>query len=171
MARAGWPAAQATSQPGVSTLMNSELVNFENARLNEMVAAFKKRSKAIKHQSCDIEFSREEDEDHERLNIDCDQLASPTIQIRISIWDDGAMYFRTCQGSKNGWIFNIQFYGVAFDIDSEKLVSNFESGLNLTGEEELMQLWKDISPYKQWVLTSKSSRSSKASFHSAFSVG
>jgi hypothetical protein len=76
-------------------------------------------------------------------------LDTPQIQIRISLWDDGAMFFRTCQGAKKGWKFNIQFYGKAFDITAENIVANFENGLNMKKEKELIALWKDISPYKE----------------------
>ena len=38
-------------------------------------------------------FSGELEEEQERLNIDCEYLDFPVVQIRISVWDDGAFYY------------------------------------------------------------------------------
>ena len=129
--------------------MKREIPTFSENRLNGLMAAFRKRSKAIKHRGGPLVFTKEEEEGYERLNIDCCQIGPPPIQIRISVWEDREMYFRTCQSSKNGWRFNIGFYGKAFLVDEAKIVSNFEESLYLSDKDELMSSWGRISPYME----------------------
>lgn len=127
--------------------MKSEMPTFSEKRLNGLTAAFKNRGKAIKHRGCVLAFTGETDQGFERLNIDCDQIGSPPIQTRVSVWDDGRMYFRTCQSAKRGWRFSVEMFGNAFLIDEAKLVSIFEESLAVSDEDELMSLWGEVDPY------------------------
>jgi hypothetical protein len=127
--------------------MNKELPNFATDYLNEVATAFKKRNKAIQYKGRNFTFDKEIDNNKERLNVDF--VAANSTQVRVSIWEDGIMYFRICLGSKKGWIFNIQFYGDATNIRVNELVETFEESIHLSTEEKLMAVWKNINPYKE----------------------
>ena len=92
-------------------------------------------------------FSGELEEEQERLNIDCEHLDFPVVQIRISVWDDGVFYYRTCQSQKIGWKFMVQLYGNVENTAPGTIVTNFENSINLSNEESLLSIWKEIDPY------------------------
>jgi hypothetical protein len=48
------------------------------------------------------------DKGYERLDLDFVQF--PRDQVRLSIWEDGVIWFRACRGSKKGWIYCHSFY-------------------------------------------------------------
>ncbi|MEO0364346.1 MAG: hypothetical protein AAF265_02515 [Pseudomonadota bacterium] len=127
--------------------MQIDVPVFSEQRLNGLTAAFRNRGKAIKHRGCVLAFTRETDLGFERLNIDCDQIGSPPIQTRVSVWNDGRMYFRTCQSAKKGWKFCVEMYGDAFLINEAKLVSIFEKSLGVSDEDELRSHWGAVDPY------------------------
>jgi len=133
----------------VSTGMNMESPAFLSERLNEIVAAFGRRSKAIKHRICKLEITREDDDGDERLNVDCRGLESPPVQTRVSIWPDGGIYCRKCQGSKKGWRFNIELHGDAADVAPGEIVKLFEGSLGIEDENELMSSWRIVEPHRQ----------------------
>lgn len=91
-------------------------------------------------------FTREVDQDFERMNIDCEQVGSPPIQTRISVWSDGRLYFRTCQSAKKGWRFKLEMVGNAFLVDEAEVVRFFEESLSLSDDGELMSLWEKVEP-------------------------
>ncbi len=119
---------------------------FEADFLTAAASAFRGRSKAIKYAVRSFEFSKELDDGLERLNIDCEYWASPSYQLRLSLWSDGFLYYRTCQRSKGGWRHNIAFTGRGNAIDPEVIVSLFEQGISLADQAELLELWAGVSP-------------------------
>ena len=48
------------------------------------------------------------DKGHERLDFDLVLFSRD--QVRLSVWDDGVIWFRACRGSKNGWVYCHSFY-------------------------------------------------------------
>lgn len=126
--------------------MQKEYPKFISGRLNEIVLAFRKRSKAIKHHACSIEFTKENKDGLERLNIDAEHLNSPPVQIRISIWGDNEFYFGMHQSAKLGWKIQIQFNGNATGINPKDIVLCFENTLHKSDRSELLEVWKCMSP-------------------------
>lgn len=127
--------------------MKIDVPVFSEQRLNDLSAAFRNRGRAIKHRGCVLALTKEMDLGFERLNMDCDQIGSPPIQTRVSVWNDGRMYFRTCQSAKKGWKFSVKMYGDAYLINEAMLVSIFEKSLGVSDEDELMSLWGAVDPY------------------------
>ena len=121
-------------------------MNIENEYLNKVVTAFKTRSKAIKHRGCKINFSYDNENGLERLNIDGEYLDTPPVQIRLSIWDDGEIYYRTCQSQKIGWKHKIELSGNVSGIKPEQVESLFESGIHIKDDAELLNLWRVTTP-------------------------
>lgn len=125
-----------------------DLPSFSEERLNNIVRAFTKRSKALKHHSCSVAFEKELEDGSERLNIDCDVLDRPPIQVRLSVWTDGVAYFRTCQSAKQGWRFNIQLSGTLIDIEPIVIEERFEDSIRESEENRLLEIWKEFNPYQ-----------------------
>ena len=120
-------------------------MNIESNLLNGVISAFNKRSKTLKHCGCKLTCTNEYDQGYERLNIDCEYLNTPPIQIRLSILSDGAMYFRTCQSQKIGWKHCIEFHGDISGIPPEKIEKLFEQALHLKDEKQLLKLWEKVA--------------------------
>ncbi len=55
---------------------------------------------------CRVDLSS--DKGHERLDFDFSLF--PCDQVRLTVWDDGVIWFRACRGSKKGWIYCHSFY-------------------------------------------------------------
>jgi len=90
----------------------------------------------------------------ERLNADAGtQEARPT-QIRLSIWLDGALWFRACQPAKQGWAFLFAFHGQLRAPLTRDLLAWFEQTLGLVHgstrapdcEERLLSVWNAVTP-------------------------
>ncbi len=125
--------------------MKSNLPAFKDDRLNEIVAAFAGRSKALKHKVKNIIVSREIDDGYERLNIDCKTYMSPPYQIRLSLWCDGGAFFRTCQSSKTGWQHNVCLSGSLGNLEPQIIEKRFEKIIHHYEHKELQELWPELS--------------------------
>ena len=129
----------------VSTQMNNNIIVFDNSNLKNIVEAFRRRSKSLKHRGCVISFTKEIDEYHERLNIDCEMLATPVYKIRFSIWNDGEAYFRTCQASKRGWKHLVELSGDLSNLEPGVIARRFENSLHLTDSGNLQTVWSELT--------------------------
>ena len=95
----------------------------DSALLVEILAAFRRRSKAIKHKvtrwsaECDIE------EGLERLDIDFCPYGP---EIRLSVWQDGCLLVRVCQASKSGWLVNYTVEASVAQASASDIVSATE---------------------------------------------
>ena len=128
--------------------INSVIV-CNNAFLLEVIESFEKRNKAIKHHNCTFSISVENEESMERLNIDARYLSSPDHQLRLSIWQDRTMYYRTSQSQKIGWKHNIQIFGNVSEMTSTEVEKSFEKAIGITSEKQLMNLWESAKPFVQ----------------------
>jgi hypothetical protein len=128
---------------------------FDASLLQGVAAAFLRRRKAIAYQaglSCGREFSESAAGGAiERLNLDI-----PDVNLRLSVWADGVMWFRICVpglGPNAGWAFKDRFHGDVGDVSAEALVEMVEAtlGLRLGSDpaSELLQLrrlWARVHP-------------------------
>ena len=107
----------------------SQWPTFDSPLLQSVVSAFHRRHKAIRHHSalaCEREFSETSCGASERLNFD---LRPGNGDIRLSVWEDGAMWLRLCvraSGKNSGWALMDEFHGSIDDVAAETLVAMIE---------------------------------------------
>ncbi len=95
--------------------------------LQELVAAFQKRSKAIKHKVNSWSIEAEKDDGEERINFDFDCFNHA---VRFVAWEDQLLWFSSCKGAaKNGWDMKFAFHASAVGHDAQAIVSTFEEAL------------------------------------------
>lgn len=91
--------------------------------------------------------------DGERLNFDFRTFDE--IQIRLSFWGDGLMWFRACQAKKprgkSGWAFVFAFHGTWMRIEPAEVVRLFKASSVHLGpaedkERALLDLWAPVEP-------------------------
>jgi hypothetical protein len=90
------------------------------------------------------------------LNVDVSSIADRPTQVRLSLWPDGALWFRAAQpGTRahGGWDFLLSFDGTLGDLPPDELVSIFESSLHELGGHvhasaapRLLALWSRVQP-------------------------
>ncbi len=103
---------------------------FEAPLLREVVAAFRRRRKALRNQaglSCEREFSETDRGAFERLNFD---LQPGCGDLRLTVWEDGVLWLRLCVPTyqrQGGWAFQDDFYGTTDDVSPETLVALVEA--------------------------------------------
>lgn len=122
--------------------MSAKIPNFPvpvSQFIGEIVGAFRKRSKAIKHKVSDWRINISFDQGYERLDIDVVHLNE---QIRLVVWDDGNMWFRVVQGTKQGWAVNYSFYAKADENSAANIIATFEESLvHSMNEEKVRSIW------------------------------
>jgi hypothetical protein len=135
-----------------------EWPSFEAPLLASVSEAFRSRRKAIRHSTKSFAIARELEESPaeppERLNADAETHESRPTQVRLSVWPDGALWFRVCQPAKQGWAFLSAFHGQLRSPSSEDLVAWFEQSLGLVHgsirppdcEQQLMSIWSAVAP-------------------------
>lgn len=74
--------------------------------LSDIVTCFRTRPRSMP--KCQVVMSF--DKGHERLDFDFVQF--PCDQVRLTVWDDGVIWFCACRGSKKGWVYCHSFYAV-----------------------------------------------------------
>jgi hypothetical protein len=98
---------------------------FKSPLLRATAAAFTKRRKAIRRHTKTFEIERGLEQagfdPPERLSAEAATLDS--IQLRLSVWPDGALWFWAGRPSKRGWKFQISFHGVLTDAAVTSVVS------------------------------------------------
>jgi hypothetical protein len=141
---------------GKRTTVTEHWPVFDAPLLQAVVAAFKRRRKAIAYHTnltCTREFCESSSEVIERLNLD---LRSNSL--RLSVWTDGVLWVRLCRrglGRNTGWAFMDHFYGDAQIVPAEALVAMVEQTLGLpigtelaSEREQLRAIWTSIEPYE-----------------------
>jgi len=137
---------------------SQEWPSFESPLLESVSEVFRGRRKALRHQTKSFTVSRVLEaspaEPPERLNADAEtQEARPT-QVRLSVWPDGALWFRACQPSKQGWTFLFAFHGQLRAPLTRDLLAWFEQSLGLVYgitrtpdcEQRLLSVWRAVTP-------------------------
>lgn len=131
--------------------------SFDAPLLESISQAFLGRQDTAKQRYSSFLMSREvEDSDAEppeRLNVDTafTGLKRP-VSIRLSVWPDGALWFRACEPGKRGWAFLLAFQGQLPGPHSSELVRLFEettvhlSARTGDAEERVLRLWSGVSP-------------------------
>jgi len=71
------------------------------------------------------------------------------MQVRLSIWPDGAMWFIACHPAKRGWAFMLAFHGQLPGPSVPQLIDWFESSLSHAfnvDTELLLSTWAPVQP-------------------------
>ena len=103
---------------------------FDAPLLQEIVAAFQRRRKALRNQaglSCEREFTETPSGAFERLNFD---LCPSFGDMRLTVWEDGELWLRFCVPAfqrHGGWAFQDDFHGTTDDISPAALVALVEA--------------------------------------------
>jgi len=123
--------------------------------LNALERAFRARSAAITHHAPGWKITREHTNSEPlRLNVDADGLHR---SLRLSVWADRVLWFRICCGrAKNGWDFLLTFHGDASRAADEELVEQFIASLSTGGLLNMCEIWKNVSPVVESLLTGDS---------------
>jgi hypothetical protein len=129
---------------------------FDAPLLAGIATAFLHRRKALRYDGilqCERDFSELPNRVFERLNIDYRN----GIQLRLSVWEDGQIWFRACiprRGRDGGWAFLHHFHGVVNGVPGEEITQLFEESCLLYYWKEtendravrLRALWRRVSP-------------------------
>jgi hypothetical protein len=103
---------------------------FDAPLLQEVVAAFQRRRKALRNRAglaCEREFTETDRGVFERLNFD---LCPGYGDMRLSVWEDGKLWLRLCVPAferQGGWAFLDEFHGSTDDVAPETLVALVEA--------------------------------------------
>ena len=142
----------------MSVATSQEWPSFESPLLQAVSEAFRGRRKALRHRTKSFAVSRELEESPaeppERLNADAETYEARPTQVRLSIWPDGALWFRACQPAKQGWAFLFAFHGQLRAPLTRDVLSWFEQSLSLVYggsrpldcEEQLLSVWHAVTP-------------------------
>jgi hypothetical protein len=137
---------------------SKEWPSFESPLLESVSEAFRSRRKALRHSTKSFAISRELEENPaeppERLNADAETHEARPTQVRLSVWPDGALWFRACQPAKQGWAFLSAFHGQLRAPSTRNLVAWFEQSLGLVHgsirppdcEQQLLSIWHAVAP-------------------------
>lgn len=105
--------------------------------------AFERRSKSIKHRTKSFSVTREKsavsEEFDQNLVVVARLLIARSTHVRMHVWSDGAMWLGIHQGSKSGWLINIQITGYLTRIRPSEIVRAYESSLDLVVRLQLKQ--------------------------------
>ena len=132
------------------TLMSVRVPLFPEASsgfIQKLLQAFKSRSKAIKHAVVGWTISLNLDDGAERL--DQDFVNSQGHIIRLTAWQDGVMWFRTCKSGPRklgGWEFSFAFHLFVDDQPVPNIVKAFERSYHLSDETASMEFWGEFAP-------------------------
>jgi hypothetical protein len=111
--------------------MTVSLPDYESEFLSRCASAFLRRGKALRYQTVSFSVERSiEAGATERMNVDV--LIYRQSQIRLSIWPDGALWFRVATPGprrRGGWDFLISFDAEIDALAPEELVALFEESL------------------------------------------
>jgi hypothetical protein len=83
---------------------SSQLLKPNCRWLSDVVTCFRTRPRSIPKFQLSLSF----DNFHERVDFDFSLHLRD--QVRLTIWDDGVIWFRACRGSKKGWVYCHSFY-------------------------------------------------------------
>ena len=109
-----------------------EQLNFISPALADLAAAFRRRSKAVRYHG-KLMLSREAQDNDERLNVDCCDLAK--LALRLSVWSSGDWWLLACKprpARDGGWLFKYELRGNLGRWDAEETVQWFEDSMLLT---------------------------------------
>jgi hypothetical protein len=135
---------------------SQEWPSFDSPLLESVSEAFRSRRKAIRHGTKSFAISRDLEESPaeppERLNADAETHEARPTQVRLSVWPDGALWFRACQPAKQGWAFLSAFHGQLRAPLTGDLVAWFEQSLALVHgstrppdcEQRLLSIWHGV---------------------------
>ncbi len=116
---------------------------FNAASLATLAEAFRRRSKAITYQAPNWTISREIENESERFDVDADGIHG---QLRLSVWADGALWFRLCRGrAKNGWDFMLSFHGDRGDLAVQTVVEQYIASMT-SHTDTLLMRWQNVDP-------------------------
>ena len=130
--------------------MSARVPTFPEAKsgfVQELLLAFKSRSKSIKHAFSDWRITLALDEGEER--VDLDFVDRHWRQIRLTAWQSGDMWFRSCKARPKrlaGWEFIFAFHLVENDQPASKVVETFERSRHQDDRGAIMAFWKDFDP-------------------------
>ena len=128
---------------------------YDSDFITDILVAFKKRSKAIRHKVIEMSLQKEVenlgDYVFERLNFDFDlhKIMSST---RISVWEDRTVFINSRQKLSNGRIFNCKLEGRIADATPEQIINKIEETIDLSSRnyegqllcEKINKAWKNI---------------------------
>lgn len=107
--------------------------------MSDLLRAFIRRRKAIKHnlRSFDIVLELDgdcgdEDPEMQLLRVEATTPERPSAQISLKIWEGGDTWYRLCRPGprgQGGWAFNESFRGSTANLTGSDLVELFEKSL------------------------------------------
>lgn len=136
-----------------------EWPSFTSPLLRAVSEALRARRKSLRHHvrsftiSCEREINPTDPP--ERVNVDIETPEERPTQIRLSVWPDGALWFRVCQRSSatRGWMFMFAFHGQLHGPSCEDLLAWLEQSLALVHgprpsdcAQRLLSLWVAVDP-------------------------
>ena len=117
----------------------------ESDVLNALVAAFRRRSKAIKHQVSSWEIDTEVEAEVERLDFHFETWGKH--RVSLSAWEDGTLWWWVGRSSKTGWEVNYGFHASSELSEAQDVRQAFEDSLlYLEHEDEVRSIWKRFDP-------------------------
>ena len=131
--------------------------SFDAPLLESISQAFLSCHGSAKQRYSSFLLSREvedsQTEPPERLNVDTafTGMKRP-VSIRLSVWPDGALWFRACEPGRRGWDFLLAFHGQLSGPHSSELVRLFEETTPHVAartddtHQRVLRLWSRVSP-------------------------
>lgn len=115
--------------------------------IRELLRAFKSRSKSIKYAFSNSQIGLMQDDSDERVDLDFQDHHNH--QVRLTAWQDGTMWFRSCKSRSRkmeGWKFIFAFHLTVGDQPTWKVVEAFERSMRQNGREAAMEPWREFDP-------------------------
>lgn len=118
--------------------------------LAELVHKLRGRSKAIKHlvQAFGIELAVDADHANaiECLTIKLTSWGDRANRLTLVFWADGKMWLDARRGGKNGWDYEISFYGEFCEVCPQRLHECVEASIAITDQAEMTTIWSAVNP-------------------------
>ena len=125
----------------------------ESSLLEGIVDAIRARSKAFKKNVRSFDIGLEIDFDsgspYERLNLKLGSWSSRPDRLTFVFWDDGNLWVDARQSSKNGWEYELSFYGYYNDIAPDVVRDMIERSLWINQTDAMQKTWSQCKPYTE----------------------
>lgn len=130
--------------------MGARVPEFPNASshfIQELLQAYKLRSKPIKHTFREWKIGLTQDDGEERVDLDFRNHHGHLV--RLTAWQAGTMWFRSCKAQlqkSGGWEFIFAFHLNVGSKPASKVVEAFERSRRHDDREAAMEIWREFDP-------------------------